>query len=189
MGRRGRWGGGSSSHCQCHPPGQVPLCPGKVHVEAASKTGALPKKGCRSLSHVGGPGVSESTGSLIYRLAGGQVSAGLCPSRCRRGRGGTSGSLLVLQPPWVGPPGHPAVLWAQSWGEGTAGPTPGDHSWGRAGGRWGLLLSPCGGDTGSGGPWGQGEVAGQWLGGWQREPRQAGPSLGAGPGWGHRKSQ
>ena len=92
-----------------------------MHVEAASKTGALPKKGCRSLSHVGGPGVSESTGSLIYRLAGGQVSAGLCPSRCRRGRGGTSGSLLVLQPPWVGPPGHPAVLWAQSWGEAAPG--------------------------------------------------------------------
>ena len=85
---------------------------------------------------------------------------------------GASSSLLVLQPPWVEPPGHPAVLWAQSWGEGTAGPTPGDHPWGRAGGRWGL-----------------GEVAGQWLGGWQQEPRQAGPSLGAGPGWGHRKSQ
>lgn len=30
---------------------------------------------------------------------------------------------------------------------------------------------------------------GQWPGGWQREPRQAGPSLGAGPGWGHRRSQ
>lgn len=53
-------------------------------------------------------------------------------------------------------------------------------------GHWGCR-SPCAGRRQEGGgPGGQG---GGWLDGWQREPRQAGPSLGARPGWGHRKSQ
>lgn len=93
VGRRGGWGGGSSSHCQCHPPGQVPLYPGKVQVEAVSDTGALPKKGCRSLSHVGGAGVSESTGSLIYQLTGWR--AGQCRPVCQSMQEGLRWELQV----------------------------------------------------------------------------------------------
>lgn len=48
-------------------------------------------------------------------------------------------------------------------------------------------------DTGSKDPGELGVRAGVldngWVGWWQQELRQAGPSLGAGPGWGHRKSQ
>lgn len=41
------------------PPAK-PQCPGQAGMEAAGDTGALPQRGCRSPSHVGGPGVRET---------------------------------------------------------------------------------------------------------------------------------
>lgn len=148
-------------------------------VQGRWERGTLPKKGCRSLSHAGGPGVRETTGPLVYRLAGGQVSAGLCPCY-RRGRGGKiQVASLPCGLPWAGE--HRATQLGCGHRAG-GGPTPRGTIPGEgAGGPLGAAALLAWEDTGAGWPLGAGpRVAGQWLGGRQREPRQAGPLPG---GW------
>ena len=92
---------------------------------------------------------------------------------------------LCYSLPWVGPAATQLCYRHRAGAGGRQAQLQATPSLGKGGRALGAAALPVWGRHGSGGPWGQGEVAGQWLGGWQREPRQAGPSLGAGPGWGH----
>ena len=135
--------------------------PSPVVSREGGNGGTLPKKGCRSLSHVGGPGVRETTGSLVYRLAGGHVSAGLCPCD-RRGRGGKiQVASLPCGLPWAGERRATQLGCGHRAG---GGPTPRGTIPGEgAGGPLGAAALPAREDTGGGWPLGAGPRVAGWA--------------------------
>lgn len=166
-----------------HPPDQAPQCPWTVGTEAASVTGVLPGQRHTSSSRCGeAPGRSRA------------------PPPPTSGRTGQCRAVPPAQERLRWENSSSALFWASA-GVGDAGP-PSRHSPEPEGAQPAVALSPGEGPGGGGSPSPRrktlgGEapggsrlrVAGQWLGWWRQEPRQAGPPLGAGPGWGHRKSQ
>jgi len=155
--------------------------------------GFFPSKGTRAQVAVARPWGQGDHGPLLHQLAGGQDSAGLCPWH-RRGCGGKIQVVsLCCGLPGVGDAGPPSEHSPEPEGAqpGVAS-SPGKGQEGCRGCRSPLPAPPPlrGKTLGGEAPGGSGlRAAGQWLGWWQQEPRQAGPPLGAGPGWGHRKSQ
>lgn len=91
---------------------------------------------------------------------------------------GASGSLLVLQPPLGGAAGPPScAVGTELGGRGGGRPNSRRHRpWGRVGGRWGLLLSLCGGDTGAEAPGGRVRwLNSGWVGGSGSQGKRAPP--------------
>lgn len=177
MGGRGDHTEGSGTCCQGPPSRPSPSATADRGDGGSQGHGFFPGKGTQTQVAVVRPWGQGDHRPLLHQPAGGRDSAGLCPWR-RRGCGGKIQvvPLCCGLPQVGGTRGHPQSTAQSLRGHNLVWRRPRGRA-GRAAGAAALRTPrPPQEDTGRGGPRGSGlRAAGQWLGWWQQEPRQAGP--------------